>query len=296
MTLRTVPEPPHRAAALLYFEELAEAGAAVAPLVAAGAAALEIMDAASLRSQAGDRDYPFAIGERTAALLAEFRADSADALAAQVERGGRRCWPGSACSRRAGFTTDAAERDRHWHLRKGLFPSVGNIRPSGTAVVIEDVVVPVERLAEAITDLRSSTPNTASRTPSPSATRATATCTSCSRRTSPIPRPCGATTPSCASCVRIVVGKYDGALKAEHGSGRNMAPFVRDEWGDRAYEVMQRIKAPARSRRHPEPRRRSSTTTRRSTSRTSRRCPPSRRPRTSASSAGSASRAARRAS
>ncbi|HET6898646.1 MAG TPA: FAD-binding oxidoreductase, partial [Vicinamibacteria bacterium] len=75
VTLRTVPEPPHRAAALLYFEELAEAGAAVAPLVAAGAAALEIMDAASLRSQAGDREYPFTIGARTAALLAEFRAD-----------------------------------------------------------------------------------------------------------------------------------------------------------------------------------------------------------------------------
>ena len=32
--------------------------------------------------------------------------------------------------------------------------------------------------------------------------------------------------------VELVVGKYDGALKAEHGSGRNMAPFVRDEWGD----------------------------------------------------------------
>ena len=88
VTLRTVPEPPHRATALLYFDELAEAGAAVAPLVAAGAAALEIMDAASLRSQAGDRDYPFAIGERTAALLAEFRADSAEALTAQVASGG----------------------------------------------------------------------------------------------------------------------------------------------------------------------------------------------------------------
>ena len=47
----------------------------------------------------------------------------------------------------AAFTTDPAQRDRHWHLRKGLFPSVGGMRPTGTAVVIEDVVVPVERLA-----------------------------------------------------------------------------------------------------------------------------------------------------
>jgi D-lactate dehydrogenase len=43
--------------------------------------------------------------------------------------------------------------------------------------------------------------------------------------------------------VEIVVNKYDGAIKAEHGSGRNMAPFVKMEWGERAYEVMQRLKA-----------------------------------------------------
>jgi D-lactate dehydrogenase len=40
--------------------------------------------------------------------------------------------------------------------------------------------------------------------------------------------------------VDLVVGKYDGALKAEHGTGRNMAPFVKDEWG--AYAPMKRIK------------------------------------------------------
>src|SRR5204863_4813032 len=84
VTLRTAPAPPCRAPALLFFAELAEAGAAVFPLVSAGAAALEIMDAASLRSQQGDRDYPFEIGARTAALLCEFRADAPAALEAQV--------------------------------------------------------------------------------------------------------------------------------------------------------------------------------------------------------------------
>ncbi len=42
--------------------------------------------------------------------------------------------------------------------------------------------------------------------------------------------------------VDLVAGKYDGAIKAEHGSGRNMAPFVKTEWGARAYEVMARVK------------------------------------------------------
>lgn len=42
--------------------------------------------------------------------------------------------------------------------------------------------------------------------------------------------------------VELVVGKYDGSLKAEHGTGRNMAPFVRREWGDDAFAVMRAVK------------------------------------------------------
>jgi hypothetical protein len=40
-----------------------------------------------------------------------------------------------------------------------------------------------------------------------------------------------------------VVDTYDGSLKAEHGTGRNMAPFVRKEWGESAFQVMKQIKA-----------------------------------------------------
>ncbi len=40
----------------------------------------------------------------------------------------------------------------------------------------------------------------------------------------------------------IVVKRYDGSLKAEHGTGRNMAPFVEMEWGKQATDLMWRIK------------------------------------------------------
>ena len=40
----------------------------------------------------------------------------------------------------------------------------------------------------------------------------------------------------------LVVDRYDGSLKAEHGTGRNMAPFVEREWGSKAYEMMRRVK------------------------------------------------------
>jgi D-lactate dehydrogenase len=41
----------------------------------------------------------------------------------------------------------------------------------------------------------------------------------------------------------MVVKKYDGSLKAEHGTGRNMAPFVELEWGAEAYALMKEIKS-----------------------------------------------------
>ena len=123
MTLETVPEPPARATGLLFFGEVQEAGAAVPPLVAAGAAALEIMDAGSLRSQAEERLYPFAVGDRAAALLVEFRADEG-----RSRRRARAARPGAfSLLAAADFTNDAAERNG-MRLRKGLFP-VGGMRP-----------------------------------------------------------------------------------------------------------------------------------------------------------------------
>ncbi|MGI9135380.1 MAG: FAD-binding and (Fe-S)-binding domain-containing protein, partial [Rhodoferax sp.] len=41
----------------------------------------------------------------------------------------------------------------------------------------------------------------------------------------------------------LVVQRYDGSLKAEHGTGRNMAPFVELEWGRQATDLMRHLKA-----------------------------------------------------
>jgi len=241
MTLETVAEPPARATGLLFFSELQEAGAAVAPLAAAGAAALEIMDAGSLRSQAEDRAYPFAVGDRAAALLVEFREADRGALEAAMARGRAALAPFRLLAA-ADFTTDAAERDRHWRLRKGLFPSVGGMRPPGTAVVIEDVVVPVERLAEATLDLQA----LFERHLFPEAIVFGHARDGNLHFVFAQDFQDGAAVARYRAFMRelvdLVVGKYDGAIKAEHGSGRNMAPFVRDEWGDAAYRLMREVK------------------------------------------------------
>ena len=157
VTLRTVPEPPApRDRPSSTSRSCAEAGAAVAPLVAAGAAALEIMDAA-LAALAGRRPRRTRSrsSERTAALLVEFRADDrggpAPPQVARAASGPGRLPPARA--RRVHHATPRSATGTGTCAR-GCSRRWADMRPSGTAVVIEDVVVPVERLAEAITDFQ----------------------------------------------------------------------------------------------------------------------------------------------
>jgi D-lactate dehydrogenase len=240
-TFNTVPEPPARATALVFFATLEDAGAAVAPLATAGADALEILDAASLRSIATEHPLPFEIEKSHAALLVELRRAGEAALAASIAEvhdilGAFRLVEPER------FTTGETERATLWHLRKGLAARTGAMRPTGTAFLTEDVAVPVERLAEAIRDFqglfaRHGIPDTAvfghakdgnlhfvlaEDVRSPAAVE----------RYGEFMR----------GLVDIVVDRYDGAIKAEHGSGRNMAPFVKKEWGEKAYAAMDRVK------------------------------------------------------
>jgi D-lactate dehydrogenase len=241
MTMRTVPEPPSRATALVFFERLEEAGAAVAPLAAAGADALEILDSASLRSITGQHELPFEVEKSHAALLVELRRADAAALGASVGEA-RSILGRFRLLESPRFTSGAEERARMWQLRKGLAATTGALRPSGTAFLTEDVAVPVDRLAEAIRDFqglfeRHGVPDTVifghakdgnlhfvlgEDVRSPEAVERYGQFVQ--------------------GLVDIVVDKYDGAIKAEHGSGRNMAPFVKKEWGEGAYAVMERVK------------------------------------------------------
>jgi D-lactate dehydrogenase len=242
VTYRTVPDPPARATALVPFAELEEAGAAVFPLAEAGAAALEILDAASLRSIAAEQPHAFAVTPRTAALLAEFRTGDAESLKESVDKA-EDVLARYRLLEAPRFTSDPDARAHLWKLRKGLFASTGALRPRGTSVLTEDVAVPVDRLAEAIGDFqglfaREGVPDTVLFGHAKDGNLHFVLAEDL--RSAEAVERFGA---FMQGLVDIVAGKYDGAIKAEHGSGRNMAPFVRQEWGDRAYEVMCRIKA-----------------------------------------------------
>jgi len=243
--LDTVPELPVKYTGLLLFPDLYAASAAIVPLRDTGAMTLELMDRPSLRSVEHQPGIPPSIKtlpEGAAAVLAEFQAEdekerpTLESQAGAAVRDLRLLEP-------ARFTHNPAEQALLWRIRQGLFPSVGAIRESRTTVIIEDVAFPIDRLADAAVDLTGLfrkygydnaiifghakdgnlhfviTPPFNDRTAIDHYAR------------------------FIDDMVRLVVERYDGALKAEHGTGRNMAPFVEAEWGAEGLAIMKRLKA-----------------------------------------------------
>ncbi|HEY5309892.1 MAG TPA: FAD-binding oxidoreductase, partial [Casimicrobiaceae bacterium] len=244
ITYRTVPEYADKASALILFDHLEIACRAVTLLKTMPVAAVELADRAALRSVENKPGLPDGIaklGPEGAALLVETRAANADALAAQVIAVVE-ALSATPTSEPVRFSTDPAECARFWNVRKGMFPSVGAMRTVGTTVIIEDVAFPVSRLAEATLELQQLL-----RTHGyPDAIifghalegNLHFVFTQDFNVATEVERYRGFMDAFC----RMVVDKYDGSLKAEHGTGRNIAPFVELEWGAEAYSLMRRIK------------------------------------------------------
>jgi D-lactate dehydrogenase len=241
---RTVEVVPHVATGLLVFADVETATSAVPELIEAGTITAELMDAASLKVSSRDPKCPTAIRDldvdRHAALLVEFEAGSADELADKR----RTVEPAlTALGRGTPFrlTTDAAERATLWHIRKGLFSAVASARPSGTNALLEDVVVPVAQLGEtcgALSELfdkhdyeESVIFGHARDGNVHFLLKERFDDTDHMRRYEAFTD----------DMVDLVLGR-GGSLKAEHGTGRIMASFVRRQYGDELYDVMWQLK------------------------------------------------------
>ncbi len=245
ITYHTVEEHAHKASALILFDHLETACSAVSRLKPAPVVAVELLDRASLRAVQDKPGMPAALRGLPpdgAALLVETRAATAAALSLKIDAIAD-VLEGTALAAPLRFTTDAAESAALWNVRKGIFPAIGAVRPTGTTVIIEDVAFPVERLAEATLDLQRLFVEHGY----PDAivyghalegnlhfvfTQDFGNDAEVQRYSRFMDAVC-----------TMVVKKYDGSLKAEHGTGRNMAPFVEMEWGTPAFTLMQRIKA-----------------------------------------------------
>ena len=245
ITYETVPDYADKASALILFDDLETACRAVTLLKSTPVAAVELADRAALRSVEGKPGLPEEIatlGPDGAALLVETRAPEPAALAQQI-RAIETTLATLLDSSAVRFSTDPRECARLWNVRKGMFPSVGAMRAVGTTVIIEDVAFPVPRLAEATLALQRLLGEHGYRDAIIFGHALEGNLhfvfTQDFNVTAEVDRYRGFMDALC----RMVVERYDGSLKAEHGTGRNIAPFVELEWGADAYRIMRAIKA-----------------------------------------------------
>jgi len=243
--LETVPDYPLKSTALLLFADLYTACSAIGALTEAGAAALELMDRASLRSvedQPGVAAILQGLPESAAGLLVEFQAPNETQLAEYEARAQAAVAP-MPLLRPPGFTADPDKQAKLWKIRKGMFPSVGAVRASGTTALIEDIALPVELLADGAMDLRALFAKHGYGNAIIFGHAKDGNLHFVLTQGFNTEREVSRYRAFMDDVVALVVNKYDGALKAEHGTGRNMAPFVETEWGPEAYRIMRELKS-----------------------------------------------------
>lgn len=242
VTMRTEREYEYKASAMVYFSDIGEASRAVVEMHnlqdAAGERIVhsaEMLDRKSLAS-VGDTT-----GEGLTAVLTETKAHTPEELAANVARIeallGR-----FALYVPARFTDDPAEQAKYWAVRSGIFPAVGGSRRPGTTSLIEDVAFHIEDLPQATAELQALIARHGYDDACIYGHALEGNYHFIINQSFSEPAEVARYEALMNDVVELVVGKYDGSLKAEHGTGRNMAPFVQREWGDDAFAVMRAVK------------------------------------------------------
>lgn len=244
VTYNTVDEARFKASALAVFYSMEDAAAAIPPLIGDEVAAAELLDWSSVKAVTGRPGMPgwlSELQEGSAILLIECRAGTEANLQSCIHTVVAKL-ADSETARPIQFSSDPEVFNEYWAMRSGLFPIVGGERPKGTSVIIEDVAFEVQYLAAAAADLTALfvkhgyhegvifghalagnfhfiiTPGF-----------------SCDADVHRFDR-------FMQDVASLVIDKYDGSMKAEHGTGRAVAPFVEREWGSQAYGLMKDIK------------------------------------------------------
>jgi D-lactate dehydrogenase len=242
--LNTIPDKRYKTTGLLFFESPAIAAQNIPMLKSSNAEALELMDRSALYSIERLDYCPEVIKslpENATAILCEYQSTNEEELTS-LFASAQTIINQLPLLSKVDFTNDEYQQQKLWKLRKGLYPSVAAVRAKGTTAMLEDVAVPLEYLGNAVTDLQvlfkkfnyhsaiifghakegnlhfliTQPVNTAEETKVFEQFN--------------------------DELADLIIKKYNGSLKAEHGTGRQIAPYVKDEWGEDAYKIMQSLK------------------------------------------------------
>ena len=244
VTYDTVPDHPHKASALIVFPDVGTCCKAVPLLKQQPVAAVELLDRRSLRSvenMAGMPQWVRGLSAGACALLIESRAATGALLheqLAQVMAAIAHC----PVEKQVDFSDDPLVYNQLWRIRKDTFPAVGAVRQTGTTVIIEDVTFPVEQLAEGVNRLLQLFDRHGYDEAIIFGHALEGNLHFVFTQGFDDPLQVARYEAFMGDVTQLVAVEYGGALKAEHGTGRNMAPFVELEWGTEAYQLMWQIK------------------------------------------------------
>lgn len=234
-----------KACALIFYANLKSASLAVQVLAhnEDKVSAAEIMDYACLQSAKNIEDAPselLTLQEGACALLVQLEDSTQAALESKIAF---ICEALSPIPSLFGvhFSSKEQEMASWWKIRKALLPLSASLRPSGSIVITEDICFPIESFAQGIEEITQLfrefdykgiifghalsgnvhfiiTPYLDKESES-------------------------LRFGSFMEAMSDNVLKLGGSIKAEHGTGRMVAPFVEREWGEKAYGINCKIKA-----------------------------------------------------
>ncbi len=247
VTYRTVPEYPHKASAFIYFDSLEECCRAVQALRGeAPVEAVELLDGKTTHF-VGEviEDLPpffyLPLNHHAGTLLIETMAESDEALDKNIG-----VIEGVLSRFKVDGTThfqqDPKITTHYWNVRKGLLPITAKARQAGANIITEDVVFPMEHLVEGVLKLT----ELFEQYDYPEAMIMghalegnlhflLAPLMEDDQERDKFNR-------FLEALVELVAVELGGSLKGEHGTGRNIAPFVEREWGSEIYQIMWQIK------------------------------------------------------
>ena len=247
VTMQTEYDFPYKASAMLYFSDIREACCAVVTMkklknaegdrIVKGAELLDQKSLNSVASYSGEEE----LSEGLTTVLTETKASTKQELQYNIAQitdalqSFKTFVP-------VHFTDNADEYSKYWATRSGIFPSVGGMRKLGSTTLIEDVAFHIDDLPEATADLQELLAKHGYDDACIYGHALEGNYHFIINQSFDTQTEIDRYEALMNDVVHLVVDKYDGSLKAEHGTGRNMAPFVEYEWGSEAFEIMKAVK------------------------------------------------------
>jgi FAD/FMN-containing dehydrogenases len=236
VTMKTAKVAPYKASAMIYFSDIRDAARAVVAMKSQNISAAELLDKRSLAS------VHDATGPNLTAVLTETQASTPEELHSNIRAIEKALEPFQTYTP-IHFTDVPEEYAKFWAIRSGIFPTVGGMRKQGTTCLIEDIAFHIEDLPEATADLSDLLDRHGYDDSCIYGHALEGNFHFIINQAFDSEAEVKRYENMIKDVAKMVVEKYDGSLKAEHGTGRNMAPFVKYEWGDKAFKIMKRVKS-----------------------------------------------------